>query len=67
MVLQLEDGCMNLIDQDGSKKSFNKVDKFIEIEFKKANESGRVFYIQMAREPGFNKIVGIRIEMPEAA
>jgi hypothetical protein len=26
-----------------------------------------VFYIQMAREPGFNKIVGNRIEMPQAA
>jgi hypothetical protein len=66
-VLQLNDGCMNFIDRDGSKKSFNKVDKFIEIEFNKANERGRFCFIQMAREPGFNKIVGIKIEIPQAA
>ena len=55
---------MNFIDQDGSKKSFNKVDKFIEIEFKKADENGQMCYVQVAEEPGFRRIVGIKIGVP---
>ena len=47
------------VNEDGSDFDTNKVDKFIEIEFNKANERGRLCFIQMAREPGFNKIVGI--------
>ena len=58
---------MIFIDRDGNLNSFNKVDKFIEIEFNKADESGKVFFIQVARGPGFKKIVGIKIEMPETA
>ena len=44
---------MSVVDQERNVLSFSKVDKFIEIEFKKANESGQVFFIQMARGPGF--------------
>jgi hypothetical protein len=36
---------MSVVDEDGSKISFNKVDKFIEIEFNKVNESGKVCFI----------------------
>jgi len=44
---------MSVVDREGNIKSFNKVDNLIENEFNKANESGRVCFIQMARESGF--------------
>ena len=58
---------MIFIDRDGNINSFKNVDKFIEIEFNQADESGKVFFIQVARDPGFDEIVGIKIEMPKTA
>jgi hypothetical protein len=54
---------MSLVDGEGNLKSIDQVDKFIEIEYNKANESGKVCFVQVASESGFNKIVGIKIEV----
>jgi hypothetical protein len=59
---------MSAVDRDGNKERFINIDKFIEIEINKANESGRVCFVQFAREPGiFSIIVGIRIEESQTA
>jgi hypothetical protein len=52
---------MSLVDSEGNIKSIAQVDKFIEIEFNKADEKGQVCFIQVASEPGFLIIVGIKI------
>jgi hypothetical protein len=44
---------MSVITQDGNIQILNKVDKFIEIEFNKANKSGLVCFVQVARDSGF--------------
>ena len=41
---------MSVVDRDGNIKIFNNVDLFIEIEINKAHESGRVCFVQVARE-----------------
>jgi hypothetical protein len=51
---------MIVFDQDGNMKYFN-VDRFIEIEFNKADEIGIVCFVQVAEEPNFSIIVGIMI------
>ena len=50
-----------MVDRDGNIKRF-KVDKFMQIEFNKAEEKGIVSFVQVAEEPGFSRIVGIKIE-----
>jgi hypothetical protein len=61
------DGTLRVVDKDGKIITIQKVDKFIEIELNKANKSGRVCFVQVAREPGFSKIVGIKIEESQTA
>ena len=61
MVSDCLDGLMIVFDPDGNMKYFDDVDKFIEIEFNKAEEKGLVCFVQVAEEPGFSKIVGIKI------
>ena len=58
---------MSMVDRDGNIESFNEVDKFIEIEFNKANDSDRVCFVQVASEPGFSIIVGIKIGESQTA
>jgi hypothetical protein len=44
---------MCVIDRDGNMQTLKDVDKFIEIEFNKADEKGQVSLVQVASEPGF--------------
>ena len=58
---------MCVIDRDGNMQTLNDVDKFIEIEFNKADEKGQVSFVQVASEPGFSRIVGIKIDVSQSA
>jgi hypothetical protein len=52
---------MIVLDQEMNEHSFDLVDKFIEIHFNKAEKMAKVCFVQVAREPGFSRIVGIKI------
>lgn len=58
---------MSVVDRDGNMQSLNDVDRFIEIEFNKANEKGQVCFVQVACEPGFLRIVGVKIDVSQSA
>jgi hypothetical protein len=58
---------MIAFDQDLNMHAFNFVDKFIEIEFNKADKSGLECFIQRAEEPGFSRIIGIKIGVSQTA
>ena len=66
MVMHCKDGVMIVYNKYGTKKIFNKLDKLIEIDLiqkcLEAKKRGGICLIKMAIEPGFNKIVEIKIE-----
>ena len=47
--------------------TINSVDKFIEIEFNRADKSGLECFVQVAEETGFKMIVGIKIGESQTA
>jgi hypothetical protein len=55
------DGFMIMFDRDLNKHTIDSVEKFIEIEFNRADKNGLECFVQVAEEPGFKMIVGIKI------
>ena len=55
------DGFMVMFDRELNKHTIDSVDKFIEIEFSRADKNGLECFVQVAEEPGFKMIVGIKI------
>ena len=51
---------MIVFDLELNIRSFEEVDKFIEIEFNKVDEIGLLCFVQVAEEPGFSRIVGMK-------
>jgi hypothetical protein len=52
---------MVMFDRELNKHTIDSVDKFIEIEFSRADKNGLECFVQVAEEPGFKMIVGIKI------
>ena len=62
------DGFMVMFDRELNMHTIDSVDKFIEIEFNRADKSGLECFIQVAEEeePEFYMIVGIKIGASQA-
>ena len=58
---------MVMFDRELNKHTIDSVDKFIEIEFSRADKNGLECFIQVAEEPGFKMIVGIKIGESQTA
>ena len=58
---------MSEVDRVSNIQRFDEVDNFINTEFKKADEKGQVCFFQVAEEPGFSRIVGIKIRESQTA
>jgi hypothetical protein len=53
--------------KDLNMHTINSVDKFIEIEFNQADKTSMQCFVQVAEEPGFKMLVGIKIGASQAA
>ena len=56
-----------MFDLELNMHTINSVDKFIEIEFNRADKNGLECFVQVAEEPGFKMIVGIKIDASQSA
>ena len=57
---------MVMFDRELNMHTIDNVDKFIEIEFNRADKNGLECFVQVAEEPGFKMIVGIKIDASQA-
>jgi hypothetical protein len=58
---------MVMFDRELNMHTIDSVDKFIEIEFNRADKNGLQCFVQLAEDPGFKMIVGIKIGVSQAA